>query len=192
MVGFERRHKERTGENVRRLKTAVIGTGFMGKVHLEALRRVEDVDVIAVAGRQLEPAKKMAEAFKIPAAVDDYRELLADPDLDAVHICTPNASHFPIAKASLEAGRIFFARNRVAVSSREAEELAKLAEEKGLRNCVCHNLRFYPMVQQMRRMRESGELGRFWLRRGPTRRTGCSLTRTGTGESMKRRRGLRA
>ena len=151
---------------MKRLKTAVIGTGFMGKVHLEALRRVENVDVVAVAGRQLEPAKKMAEAFNVPAALDDYRELLADPDLDAVHICTPNASHFPIAKASLEAGKNILCEKPVAVSSREAEELAKLAEEKGLRNCVCHNLRFYPMVQQMRRMRESGDLGEILVAQG--------------------------
>ena len=151
---------------MKRLKTAVIGTGFMGKVHLEALRRVENVDVIAVAGRQLEPAKKMAEAFNVPAALDDYHELLKDPELDAVHICTPNASHFPIAKASLEAGKNILCEKPVAVSSREAEELAKLAKEKGLRNCVCHNLRYYPMVQQMRRMRESGELGEILVAQG--------------------------
>jgi predicted dehydrogenase len=138
----------------------------MGKVHLEALRRVENVDVIAVAGRQLEPAKKMAEAFNVPEALDDYRELLQDPDLDAVHICTPNASHFSIAKASLEAGKNILCEKPVAVSSREAEELAKLAEEKGLRNCVCHNLRYYPMVQQMRRMRESGDLGEILVAQG--------------------------
>ncbi|HTH53955.1 MAG TPA: Gfo/Idh/MocA family oxidoreductase, partial [Edaphobacter sp.] len=76
---------------MKRLKTAVIGTGFMGRVHLEALRRVEHVDVIAVVGRRLEAAKQLAEAFDVPQALDDYRELLANPELDAVHICTPNA-----------------------------------------------------------------------------------------------------
>jgi predicted dehydrogenase len=152
--------------NVKRLKTAVIGTGFMGRVHLEALRRVEHVDVIAVAGRQLEPARKMAEAFGVPTALDDYRELLRMPDLDAVHVCTPNASHFPIVKASLQAGKNVLCEKPVAVSSAEAEELAKLAAETGLRNCVCHNLRYYPMVQQMRRMREAGELGEILVAQG--------------------------
>lgn len=142
-----------------RLKTAVIGTGFMGRVHLEALRRVEHVDVIAVAGRQMDSAKKLADLYDVPAAVTDYKELLKDPALDAVHICTPNASHYPIAKASLLAGKNVLCEKPVAVSTQEAEELTALAAETGLRNCVCHNLRFYPMVQQMRRMREAGQLG---------------------------------
>jgi predicted dehydrogenase len=144
---------------VSRLKTAVIGTGFMGRVHLEALRRVEHVDVIAVAGRQMDSAKKLADLYDVPAAVTDYKELLKDPTLDAVHICTPNASHYPIAKASLLAGKNVLCEKPVAVSTQEAEELTALAAETGLRNCVCHNLRFYPMVQQMRRMREAGQLG---------------------------------
>jgi predicted dehydrogenase len=144
---------------VSRLKTAVIGTGFMGRVHLEALRRVEHVDVIAVAGRQMDSAKKLADLYDVPAAVTDYKELLKDPALDAVHICTPNASHYPIAKASLLAGKNVLCEKPVAVSTQEAEELTALAAETGLRNCVCHNLRFYPMVQQMRRMREAGQLG---------------------------------
>jgi len=60
----------------------------MGRVHLEALQRVEFVDVIAVAGRELGPAQKLAAGFGV-AATDDYRKLLQDSTLDAVHICTP-------------------------------------------------------------------------------------------------------
>jgi predicted dehydrogenase len=151
---------------VKRLKTAVIGTGFMGRVHLEALRRVEHVEVIAVAGRQMDPARTLAEAYDIPVALDDYRELLKNPELDAVHVCTPNASHYPIAKAALQAGKHVLCEKPVAVSTQEAQELATLAAETGLRNCVCHNLRFYPMVQQMRRMREAGELGEILVAQG--------------------------
>jgi len=151
---------------VKRLKTAVIGTGFMGRVHLEALRRVEHVDVIAVAGRQMEPAKKLAEGYGVPEAFDSYDELLKNPELDAVHVCTPNASHYPIVKAALQAGKNVLCEKPVAVSTQEAEELAALAAETGLRNCVCHNLRFYPMVQQMRRMREAGELGEVLVAQG--------------------------
>ncbi|HTF63078.1 MAG TPA: Gfo/Idh/MocA family oxidoreductase [Edaphobacter sp.] len=151
---------------MKRLKTAVIGTGFMGRVHLEALRRVEHVDVIAVAGRQMEPAKKLAEGYGVPEAFDSYDELLKNPELDAVHVCTPNASHYPIVKAALQAGKNVLCEKPVAVSTQEAEELAALAAETGLRNCVCHNLRFYPMVQQMRRMREAGELGEVLVAQG--------------------------
>jgi predicted dehydrogenase len=151
---------------VKRLKTAVIGTGFMGRVHLEALRRVEHVDVIAVVGRQMGPAEKLAEGYGVPQAFDSYDALLKNPELDAVHVCTPNASHYPIVKAALKAGKNVLCEKPVAVSTQEAEELAALAAETGLRNCVCHNLRFYPMVQQMRRMREAGELGEVLVAQG--------------------------
>lgn len=151
---------------MKRLKTAVIGTGFMGRVHLEALRRIEHVDVIAVVGRRLEAAKKLADAYEVPATLTDYRELLGNSELDAVHICTPNVLHYPITKDALQAGKNVLCEKPVAVSSEEAEELAALAQRAGVRNCVCHNLRFYPMVQQMRRMREAGELGEILVAQG--------------------------
>lgn len=151
---------------MKRLKTAVIGTGFMGRVHLEALRRVEHVDVVAVVGRQLESAKKLAEVYDVPGVLTDYHELLGKSDLDAVHICTPNVLHYPIAKAAIQAGKNVLCEKPVAVSTQEAEELAKLAEKAGVKNCVCHNLRYYPMVQQMRRMREAGELGEILVAQG--------------------------
>jgi predicted dehydrogenase len=130
----------------------------MGRVHLEALRRVQGVDVVAIWGRRLEAAEKLGLGFGVEA-VEDYRVLLGDQDLDAVHICTPNAAHAPMAKEALKAGKHVLCEKPLAVSVEEAAELVKLAEERGLRNCVCHNLRYYPMVQQMRRMREAGELG---------------------------------
>lgn len=151
---------------MRRLKTAVIGTGFMGRVHLEALRRVEHVDIIAVVGRRMESAKKLAELYDVPTALDDYGELLKNTDLDAVHICTPNASHYPMTKAAILAGKHVLCEKPVAISTQEAEELAALAASAGVRNCVCHNLRYYPMVQQMRRMREDGDLGQILVAQG--------------------------
>ncbi|QNI38262.1 Gfo/Idh/MocA family protein [Edaphobacter albus] len=151
---------------MKRVKTAVVGTGFMGRVHLEALRRVEHVEVIAVVGRTAESARKLADAYDVPLATDDYAELLKNPELDAVHICTPNAQHYPMTKAAIEAKKNVLCEKPVAMSAKEAEELAALAEKVKVRNCVCHNLRFYPMVQQMRRMREAGELGEILVAQG--------------------------
>src|SRR5471030_993525 len=128
----------------------------MGRVHLEALRRVQGVDVVAIWGRRLEAAEKLGLGFGVEA-VEDYRVLLGDQDLDAVHICTPNAAHAPMAKEALKAGKHVLCEKPLAVSVEQAAELVRLAEERGLRNCVCHNLRYYPMVQQMRRMRDAGE-----------------------------------
>jgi predicted dehydrogenase len=131
----------------------------MGRVHLEALRRVEFVDVVAIAGRELEPAKRLGAGFGVETVVDDYRKLLEDVTIDAVHICTPNVTHYQMAKDALLAGKHVLCEKPLSVSVEEAKELVSLARERELRNCVCHNLRYYPMVQQIRRMREDGDLG---------------------------------
>ena len=147
-----------------RIRAAVFGTGFMGRVHLEALRRVEFVEAAAVAGRNRIAAEKLAVAWGIPAA--SVETSLGDPTLDAVHIVTPNALHFPMAKAALLAGKHVLCEKPLAITVEEGAELVALAADRNLRNCVCHNLRYYPMVQQMRRMRESGELGEILVVQG--------------------------
>jgi predicted dehydrogenase len=144
---------------VRRLKTAVIGTGFMGRTHLEALRRVEFVDVVAIAAREVESARRLGKGYGIADATGDYREVLANTEIDAVHICTPNATHYEMAKDALLAGKHVLCEKPLSISTEEARELVALAERLNLRNCVCHNLRYYPMVQQMRQMRMDGDLG---------------------------------
>ena len=148
----------------KRIRTAVFGTGFMGRVHLEALRRVENVDVAAIAGRNAAAAEKLGSAFGVSRT--DAAAILRDPNIDAVHICTPNAQHYPMAKEALLAGKHVLCEKPLAISVEEAQELAALAAQKGLRNCVCHNLRYYPMVQQMRAMREAGDLGEILVVQG--------------------------
>ena len=148
------------------IRTAIFGTGFMGRVHLEAVRRVESVEAAAIAGRNVEAAQQLGAGFSISAIATDYREILRDPEIDAVHICTPNAQHFPMAKDAIEAGKHVLCEKPLATSVEEGEELVSLAAKKGVRNCVCHNLRYYPMVQQMRRMREAGDLGEILVVQG--------------------------
>jgi predicted dehydrogenase len=125
------------------MRAAVIGSGFMGRVHLEALRRLGAVEPFAVASRD-------AEAV---------RRALADPNVHAVHICTPNASHLPLVQAALEAGKHVVCEKPLATSAAEAQRMLDAARRAGLRHCTNQNLRYYPMVQHMRRMREAGELG---------------------------------
>src|SRR3984885_1573109 len=144
---------------MKQIRTAIFGTGFMGRVHLEGVRRVESVDAAAVVGRNLEAARKLGAGFSVATITTDYREVLRDPAIDAVHVCTPNAQHFSMAKDALNAGKHVLCEKPLATTVEEGEELVALAAQKGLRNCVCHNLRYYPMVQQMRSMREAGDLG---------------------------------
>jgi len=142
-----------------RIRTAVIGTGFMGRVHLEALRRVENVDVVEVAATSLEKAKAAGQGYNILNSTGDWHEVIADPSIDAVHVTTPNNAHFPIAKAAFQAGKHVLCEKPLALSVAEATELTALQAANGLRGALCHNLRYYPMVQQMRRMREAGAFG---------------------------------
>jgi predicted dehydrogenase len=141
------------------VKTAVIGAGFMGKTHSEAIRRLGNVDIVAVAAVSAEEAAAFGKAIGVERTTDKYESLLADPEIEAVHVCTPNSLHFPVSKAALEAGKAVLCEKPLAMSAAEAEEMVRLAESKGLANCVNHNLRYYPVVQQIRRMVESGELG---------------------------------
>ena len=139
------------------IKAAVIGTGFMGKVHTEAIRRLGNVEVTAIAGSNQAAAEKFAEAWSVPHAFGDWRRAIGD--IDAVHICTPNVLHFPIAKAAIEAGKHVLCEKPLTISSAEARDLLVCAERAGVVHCVNHNLRFYPLVQQARTMIASGELG---------------------------------
>ncbi len=148
------------------LKTVILGTGFMGRVHTEGVRRLGNVEVTGIAARTAEQARRFADAAGIERATGDYREFLADPAIDAVHICTPNALHFPMATAALEAGKHVLCEKPLATSVAEARELVRLASEKNLANCTFHNLRYYPQVQNMRRIREAGELGEIWAVQG--------------------------
>jgi predicted dehydrogenase len=151
---------------MRPIRTAIIGTGFMGRVHLEAVRRLEYVEAVAIAGRNIEAAQRLAAGFFVSKVLTDYQDVLRDPSIDAVHICTPNVAHFPMAKAALEAGKHVICEKPLATGVEEGEEIVSLAARQALRNCVCHNLRFYPMVQQIRCMREDGDLGEILIVQG--------------------------
>src|ERR1700712_2284212 len=114
---------------MKKLKTAIIGTGFMGRVHTEGVRRLGNVEVVAIAASSAEKARQFADEVSVGRSTGDYRELLADPSIDAVHVCTPNALHFPMAKAALEAGKAVLCEKPLAMSSEQATEMVRLAKK---------------------------------------------------------------
>jgi predicted dehydrogenase len=144
---------------MRKIKTAVIGSGFMGKVHTEAIRRLGNVDVVAVAASPARDARLVAQHFDVPHSTGNWKSLIEDPEVEAVHLCTPNALHYPMAKAFMEHGKHVLCEKPLAVSSAEAAEMVKLAKEHKVVNATNHNLRYYPVVQHVRAMIEAGELG---------------------------------
>ena len=139
------------------LKAAVVGTGFIGAVHVDALRRL-GVEVRGVAGSTPERASSKGLA----PAYDSFEALLADERIDVVHVTTPNRLHFPQAKQALAAGKHVVCEKPLALTSGESAELVELAEAAGLVNCTNFNLRFYPLVQETRARLLEGELGDVW------------------------------
>jgi predicted dehydrogenase len=151
---------------MRQFKTALFGTGFVGRVHLEGIRRLGYVELYAIGEPQIEKAKQLGAEFGAKRVEADYRRILEDPAVEAVHVCTPNAFHFPIATDALKAGKHVLCEKPLATSVEDARKLVALARESKRRNCTFHNLRFYPMVQHMRRMREDGDLGEILVVQG--------------------------
>lgn len=141
-----------------RIKVAVVGTGFIGPAHVEALRRLPNIEVAALCEATIELAEEKANAMGIPRFYI-FDELLKQDDITAIHICTPNFLHFQQSKAALEAGKHVICEKPLANKIEEAEELVALAKQRGLVNAVHFNLRYYPLVRQMKTMREKGDLG---------------------------------
>ncbi len=142
------------------IKAAVVGTGFIGPVHVEAIRRLGFVEVVAVAERDQDLAEAKAAEMSIPKAYGDYRELLADPQVQVVHNCTPNNLHFEVNKAIIAASKHVVSEKPLAVNTTESRELVRLAGEAGVVNAINFNYRFMPLVQQARQMVAAGDVGR--------------------------------
>ncbi len=138
----------------------------MGKVHIENLRRLGTVEIAALAGSNGDRARTFGKSIGINHTTGNYQELLEDSTIDAVHVLTPNALHYPICRAALEAGKHVLCEKPFTVSVEQAHELVHLAAQVGLANCIQHNLRYYPVVQQIRRMIEAGDLGEILIVQG--------------------------
>ena len=141
------------------LRAGIIGAGFIGPAHIESLRRLGYVAMTALAGRDQASAERKAASLYIPKAYGDYQALIADPEIDVIHICSPNREHYPAARAALAAGKHVVCEKPLGMSSAESAELVALAEASGLVHAVTFNIRFYPLVQQMRAMIARGDLG---------------------------------
>ena len=144
---------------MKRIKVGVIGTGFIGPAHIEALRRLGYIDIVALAECSNEVAKSKAEMLGIDRYYGDYKQLLKDGKIQSVHICSPNYLHYEMAKGALEAGKHVICEKPLAISAAEAKELVKLADKKGLVNAVNFNIRYYPLMRQVRTMVEKGDVG---------------------------------
>ena len=143
----------------RRLCAAVVGTGFVGPHHIDAVRRGGYADVVAIVGSNQQRTEARARALGVERATTDLPELLLDPSIDVFHICTPNDTHVGLARAVLEAGKHLVLEKPVALDSASARDLATLAERTGRHAAVALTYRGYPMIRRARAAIASGELG---------------------------------
>ena len=144
---------------------AVIGAGFVGKAHIEALRRIP----IRVKGTLVSSGERTsaaAEALGLERGYASVEEIAADPEVTAVHICTPNYLHFGLAAALLRAGKHVMCEKPLAMDSRESAQLVALARETNRVGGVAHNLRYYPLCIQAKALIAAGAIGKVRLVHG--------------------------
>ncbi|MDJ0954471.1 MAG: Gfo/Idh/MocA family oxidoreductase [Acidimicrobiia bacterium] len=140
------------------IKAGVVGVGFIGVAHVEALRRL-GVDVFGVVGSTPERARAKAESANLPRVYESVAAMAADDDIDVIHIASPNHVHADQARVVLDAGKHVVCEKPLALTSEQTADLVARAEKSGLVNAVCFNIRFYPNCHQARSLVADGELG---------------------------------
>jgi predicted dehydrogenase len=147
------------------LNAAIVGLGFVGRAHLDALRRL-GIAVQGILGSTPERSKTACESMHLPRAYQSLEELAADASVRVVHLCTPNHLHFQEASQLLRAGKHVLCEKPLALDSRESAALVSLLRETGLAGGVTYNLRYYPLCQEARALIRNGTIGQVKLVHG--------------------------
>ena len=137
----------------------LVGPGFVGAHHIDAVRRLGFVDVVAVASSSDRSARAKADALGVPKAYASYEALAADPDVHVVHNTTPNHLHVPVIMAALSHRKHVVSDKPLALNAEDARSLVNAAREAGVVHAVTFNYRGNPLVQQAREMIHDGEIG---------------------------------
>lgn len=143
---------------MQQLKAAIVGLGFVGRAHLDGLRRL-GIPVQGILGSTPERTKEAAEKWQLPGAYESLEELAADSSVQVVHLCAPNHLHFLQASQLLRAGKHVLCEKPLTLDSRESAALVSLAKERDLVGAVAYNLRYYPLCQEARSLIEKGAIG---------------------------------
>lgn len=137
---------------------AIIGLGFVGKAHLEAVRRLA-IPLRGILGSSPERTREAARELKIERGYSSLDELCKDASVGAVHICSPNHVHFEQAKAAMEAGKHVMCEKPLAMDTRQSSALIDLSRKHNLVGAVTYNLRYYPLCQEARSIIQKGAIG---------------------------------
>ena len=139
------------------LRAVVVGPGYIGPVHADALRR-NGVAVVGLVGSGSAAGQARAAALGVPYFADLAAALAAGP-VGCVHVATPNALHAPLVRQALAAGKHVLCEKPLAMDAAEGAELLRLAEAAGVVHAVNFNFRFYTLTRQMRAMVDAGAIG---------------------------------
>lgn len=140
------------------IKAGVVGIGFIGVAHVEALRRL-GVEVVGVVGSSPQRAREKADEAGLPPVYDSVEDLAADAEIDVIHIASPNYAHADQVRTVLDAGKHVVCEKPLALTSADTADLVSRAEAAGVVNAVCFNIRFYPANHQAMAMVAAGEIG---------------------------------
>jgi predicted dehydrogenase len=151
---------DQRGRHVKRIGMGIVGAGFVGPHHVDAVRRLGYVDVVAVAGSSQASADKKAEALGARKAYGTYEALLNDPDVQVVHNATPNYLHYPVNAAAIAKGKHVISDKPLAMTAAEAKKLLDQATKAGIVHAVTFNYRGNPLVQQARNAIARGDIGK--------------------------------
>src|SRR3954471_8423411 len=143
----------------KRLGMGLVGAGFVGPHHVDAVRRLGYVDIVAVAGSSKETARAKADALHVDKAYGSYQELLADPAVQVVHNATPNYLHYAVNAAAIAKGKHVVSDKPLAMTAVEAKSLLDQATKAGIVHAVTFNYRGNPLVQQARLAIARGDIG---------------------------------
>ena len=144
---------------MKRIGMGIIGAGFVGPHHVDAVRRLGFVDIVAVAGSSEESGKRKAEQLGARRGYGSYQALLDDPDVQVVHNATPNYLHYPITSAALAKGKHVVSDKPLAMTAEESRKLVDQARKAGVVAAVTFNYRGNPLVQQARHAIARGDIG---------------------------------
>jgi predicted dehydrogenase len=147
------------------LRAAIAGTGFIGKVHARSVR-LAGAELAGVAASSSESAQAAAAELEADRAFDSAEEMVREPGIDVVHICTPNHLHLPLAEAALAAGKHVICEKPLALDAAGAQRLVDVATDSGLHAAVPFVYRYYPTVREARERVGSGETGALRLLHG--------------------------
>jgi predicted dehydrogenase len=144
---------------MKKFKVGLIGTGYIGLVHLEMLRRLPAVEVVAVADSNQALARSAAARLEIPKVYARAEDLIGNPDIRVVHDCAPNNVHFDFNKKAVESGKDVLSEKPLSLNSRESGELVRLADKHKTLTAIDFCYRYYPVVQEAAARVRRGDLG---------------------------------